>query len=171
MLSLLHSPQLAAPPARRHADVVGDGVETWLQNEGQPCHQACQMLPPGAVAGHPRWPGDEEVAHPKGFCKTSFCGVGLVACCKVGLADAPCDGIVGCAGAKCCTYTHKPPAPPAPPSPRPPSPPGVATECLGSQVVWPHATHRSKPRTPASPKASSIDQPTARARPELPPHR
>ena len=120
---------------RRRADDF-DGVETWLQNEGEACHAPCQMLPPGAVAGRPRWPGDEEVAHPKGFCKTSFCGVGLVACCKVGLANEPCDGFVGCAGTQCCTYSHKPPAPPSPPSPLPPSPPGLTLECLGSRVTF-----------------------------------
>ena len=104
-------------------------VETFLQNEGKLCHTPCEMLPPGAVAGQPRWPGDTAVSNPEGYCKTAFCGVGLVGCCKQGLAQHPCDGTVGGAEHQVCTFTHTPPAPPSPPPPLPPPPPGATLTC------------------------------------------
>lgn len=67
-----------------------------------------------------------------GTCHTAFCGTGPgVGCCKQGLAQAPCDGIMGCLDHQCCTSTvdsqqHADPikygqikyAPPPPPPPQ-----------------------------------------------------
>ena len=119
-----------------HEDGDAYAVETFLQNEGKLCHQPCEMLPLGAVAGQPRWPGDTAVEHPEGYCKTAFCGVGLVGCCKRGLAQPPCDGTVGGAEHQACAYTHRPPAPPSPPPPAPTPPPGATLTCGLTTVTY-----------------------------------
>ena len=57
-----------------------------------------------------------------GTCHTSFCGSGDVGCCRVGMVQPPCDGLMGCKDGQCCAALTKPPPPPPSPIPSPPPP-------------------------------------------------
>ena len=74
LLSRQHLLLLVAPVAL--AQVAHDGAM---------CHIACAM--DGLT----------------GTCHTDHCGSGNVACCKRGLVQPPCDGVIGCTLHQCCT--------------------------------------------------------------------
>lgn len=54
-----------------------------------------------------------------GQCHTAHCGTGSVGCCKRGLVQLPCDGIIGCSGHQCCTAVPVPSGTETAPSPPP----------------------------------------------------
>ena len=91
-----------------------------LLHAGEECHHGCW-------AGMPN--------NGSGLCPTNFCGDNG-ACCRRGLSQFPCNGVVGCTAHQCCTRIPKqPPSPPPPPAPRPP-PPAPLSECAIMRISY-----------------------------------
>jgi len=115
---------LCAHQAYAQYDDVADDV-TAPDNKGllhaaEECHHGCW-------AGMPN--------NGSGLCFTNFCGDNG-ACCRRGLDQFPCNGVVGCTTHQCCTRIPKqPPSPPPPPAPRPP-PPVPLSECAIMRVSY-----------------------------------
>ena len=96
---------------------------TLLSNSGTGCYRQCQID-----------------ATSSGRCKTDFCGMGDVGCCRIGVQQAPCDGTVGCDGFQCCSVLHRPPpaplVPPPPASPPPLVPAPLHFGCVESDLMY-----------------------------------